>query len=68
MRQILVDFARSKRYQKRGGGAIRVTFGEELPVIDDRPTDLIAIHDALSTLEAVDEQRAGWSNFASSGD
>ena len=26
MRRILVDVVRSKRYQKRGGGAVRVTF------------------------------------------
>ena len=28
MRRILVDFARSKGYQKRGGGAVKVTFDE----------------------------------------
>ena len=32
MRRILVDFARSKRYQKRGGGGVKVTFVEDLPV------------------------------------
>src|SRR5262245_25146297 len=30
MRQILVDFARRKQFQKRGGGAQRVTFDEEM--------------------------------------
>src|ERR1700757_270540 len=32
MRRILVDYARSKGYQKRGGGAVKVTFDEGLPV------------------------------------
>ena len=31
MRRILVDWARAKRYQKRGGQAVRVTFDEGLP-------------------------------------
>jgi RNA polymerase sigma-70 factor, ECF subfamily len=57
MRQILVDFARSKRYQKRGGSAIRVTFSEELAAIDDRGGDLVAIHDALTALETVDQRK-----------
>jgi RNA polymerase sigma factor (TIGR02999 family) len=33
MRRILVDWARSKGYQKRGGGALKVTFTEVLPNI-----------------------------------
>src|SRR6188474_2762494 len=47
MRRILVDFARSKRSQKRGGGAMQVTFNEELPVSGDRGPDLVALDDAL---------------------
>jgi RNA polymerase sigma factor (TIGR02999 family) len=39
MRRILVDFARSKRYKKHGGSAVRVTFSEDLPVTSDRPND-----------------------------
>ena len=34
MRRILVDVARSKGYQKRGGGAVRVTFDDALVVTD----------------------------------
>ena len=30
MRRILVDWARSKQYQKRGGGALKVTMDEGL--------------------------------------
>src|SRR4029453_4943024 len=34
MRRILVDFARARQYQKRGGGAAKVTFDEALTVPD----------------------------------
>jgi DNA-directed RNA polymerase specialized sigma24 family protein len=35
MRRILVDFARAKRNQKRGGAAVRVTFVEDLAVSNE---------------------------------
>jgi RNA polymerase sigma-70 factor (ECF subfamily) len=57
MRRILVDSARAKRYQKRGGGALRVTFDEGVLPADDRPTDLVALDDALNTLADMDERR-----------
>jgi RNA polymerase sigma factor (TIGR02999 family) len=50
MRQILVDFARSKKKQKRGGGGMRVTLDENLNVIADRTRDLVALDDALNAL------------------
>ena len=53
MRQILVDFARSKKKQKRGGGAIQVTLAENLGVTADRTRDLVALDDALHALTAV---------------
>src|SRR5262245_54730990 len=52
MRRILVDFARSRHYQKRGGGAIRVTLDEDLAVAKDRTNDLVALDDALIALAA----------------
>ena len=57
MRRILVDAARAKGYQKRGGGAVRVTFLEELPVATERDLDLVAVDDALEALAAVDERK-----------
>jgi RNA polymerase sigma factor (TIGR02999 family) len=30
MRRILVDFARAKRYQKRGGGAMQITLVDDV--------------------------------------
>lgn len=57
MRWILVDYARSKLYQKRGGGAVRVTFLEELPVVAEPAGNLVAIDEALETLMKVDERK-----------
>lgn len=58
MRRILVDFARSRHYQKRGGGAQKVTFDEALVVSDERGGDLLALDDALVALAAVDPRKS----------
>lgn len=57
MRRILVDAARSKRYQKRGAGAQRVSLDEGLLVSDPGP-DLIALDDALQSLAAFDARKS----------
>ncbi|HET9264247.1 MAG TPA: sigma-70 family RNA polymerase sigma factor [Vicinamibacterales bacterium] len=56
MRRILVDSARARRYQKRGGGAISVTFTEALAVSRSNP-DLVALDDALELLTQQDERK-----------
>lgn len=48
MRRILVDFARSRGYQKRGGGAQQVSFTQALEVAEGQPTDVVALDDALA--------------------
>ena len=58
MRRILVDYARSKGYQKRGGGAVKVTFDEGLPVAAEPAFDLVALDDALKALATVDERKS----------
>ena len=58
MRRILVDNARRKQAQRRGGGQARTEFPEEgiaAPVDDDR---LLAVHDALDKLAAQEPQKA----------
>ena len=50
MRRILVDHARSRNYQKRGGGAARVTFDDGLVVSRDSRDDFVALDDALEAL------------------
>lgn len=57
MRQILVDHARSKAAQKRGGGGQPVTLDEQL-IAGGRPEELLAVDDALTALAVVDERKA----------
>jgi RNA polymerase sigma factor (TIGR02999 family) len=58
MRRILVDSARAKRYQKRGGGGVKVTFDEAMLRAAETPTDLVALDDALNALAEMDERRS----------
>jgi RNA polymerase sigma factor (TIGR02999 family) len=58
MRRILVDFARSRGYQKRGGDAQRVSFTQALGVAEGQPTDVVALDDALEALARVDERKS----------
>jgi RNA polymerase sigma-70 factor, ECF subfamily len=57
MRRVLVDAARAKAYQKRGGNAQRVTFVEELLPGSEPAQDLIALDDALNALAAKDSRK-----------
>ena len=58
MRRILVDHARSRHYQKRGGDAVRVTLDEALVVAREPDEDFVALDDALTALEAVDARKS----------
>jgi RNA polymerase sigma-70 factor (ECF subfamily) len=58
MRRILVDFARERNYQKRGGGAHRVAFEEGLAVSASSDPDVVALDEALRALEKVDARKA----------
>jgi RNA polymerase sigma factor (TIGR02999 family) len=51
MRQILVDHARARNYQKRGGGALRVTADDIATVSESRSGgEILALDDALTHL------------------
>ena len=58
MRRILVDFARSKGYQKRGGGAQKVSLDDALVVATEPGQDLVALDDALNALAAFDARKS----------
>ena len=58
MRRILVDFARAKRYQKRGGGAPLVSLDEGLVAAPEREHDIIAVDEALQALADLDPRRS----------
>jgi RNA polymerase sigma factor (TIGR02999 family) len=58
MRRILVDFARSRQYLKRGGAAQKVSFDEGLVVSNEPGQDLVALDDALKALAVVDARKS----------
>jgi RNA polymerase sigma factor (TIGR02999 family) len=58
MRRILIDFARSRAYKKRGGATPQVNFDEALAVTAEPDTDLLAIDEALNRLAAVDPRKS----------
>ncbi len=60
MRRILVDHARARLSEKRGGiDAVKLPLDEAmLIVVDEKNVDLIALDEVLTRLEAVDEQQA----------
>ena len=58
MRHILVDYARSKQYGKRGGGAPVVSLDEALTVSEERAAELVALDDALKELAKFDARKA----------
>jgi RNA polymerase sigma factor (TIGR02999 family) len=57
MRRILVDYARSRRYAKRGGGAPAVSLDEAAALSAERSSDLIAVDDALTRLSELDARK-----------
>jgi RNA polymerase sigma factor (TIGR02999 family) len=58
MRRVLIDFARTRGYQKRGGGVQRVAFDESLLVDVGRGHDLLALDEALDELARVDARKS----------
>ena len=58
MRQILIERARARGAQKRGGDRARVTLDEGLVAGQERSVDLLAVDAALTRLAAIDSQQA----------
>jgi RNA polymerase sigma factor (TIGR02999 family) len=58
MRQILVDYAREKATQKRGGDRQRIPLADGDALSAGRDEDVLALDEALEVLAEVDEQRA----------
>ena len=57
MRRILVDYARGRRYAKRGGVAAVVLLDEAATVSVERAADLVAVDDALTRLSKLDARK-----------
>jgi RNA polymerase sigma factor (TIGR02999 family) len=58
MRRILVDFARSRRYEKRGGGAPAIQLDEAALISGETSTDMVALNDALLSLAKLDDRQS----------
>jgi len=56
MRRILIDAARARKRDKRGGDAIQVPLDDALDLPVARPEDLEALEEALVRLEALNER------------
>jgi len=57
MRRILVDYARNRRYAKRGGDAFRVTLDETFIVPEERSAEVLALDHALNSLVEIDARK-----------
>jgi RNA polymerase sigma factor (TIGR02999 family) len=57
MRRVLVDHARARGYQKRGGDVQRVTLDRQDIAAPDNQVDLLALDCALDGLAAIDERK-----------
>ncbi len=57
MRRILIDDARQRHAEKRGGG-LKVTLHEEMDAADQKPADVMALDLALQSLAEIDERKS----------
>lgn len=58
MRHILVDYARTRNRARRGGGAQQVPLDDALIVSHERASELLALDDALQSLEQFDARKS----------
>ncbi len=64
MRQILIDYARKRKAQKRGGDVSKVSFDEmkliegKIRLSDERADALVALDEALKQLEKISERQS----------
>jgi RNA polymerase sigma factor (TIGR02999 family) len=58
MRRILVDAARARCADKRGGEVAKVPLNESIDELPEKETQLVALDEALRALEAFDQRKA----------
>jgi RNA polymerase sigma factor (TIGR02999 family) len=58
MRRILVDHAKAKHREKRGGDAVKLSLDDVINLSGERAADLLALDDALDELTRVDERKS----------
>lgn len=58
MRRILIDYARGRGAQKRGGGQIVVTFNDEQVAREAKSDELLALDEALLRLDVINNRQS----------
>ena len=58
MRRVLVDYARSRGYHKRGGGITPLPLEDGAFALPDRSADIVALDEVLSELARHDPRKA----------
>lgn len=58
MRRILVDYARSYKAEKRGGIADKVSLEDAFVFVKEKPSEMLALDEALEELAKIDPRRA----------
>jgi RNA polymerase sigma-70 factor, ECF subfamily len=58
MRRILVDYARASRAEKRGGTAEKIALEDAFVFVKERPSEMIALDEALEELAKIDPRRS----------
>jgi len=58
MRRILIDFARSRGYQKRGGDLPHVSLDDAPSVCNEPDANIVALDDALKALAEIDDRKS----------
>ncbi len=58
MRRVLVDYARSRNYHKRGGKAQHVALDEAANLAEERAAEVVALDEALQSLAQIDPRKS----------
>ena len=58
MRRILVDYARRRRYAKRGGGATEIPLDEARVISNELSAEVVALDEALDRLSVLDQRKS----------
>jgi RNA polymerase sigma factor (TIGR02999 family) len=58
MREVLIDHARRRSAGRRGGGRQRVPLDSVVDYFEEQGVDIVAVHEALDRLAALDERQA----------
>ena len=58
MRRVLVDYARTRKTEKRGGDVLQVSLDGAVNVAEEKAVELIALDDALQDLEKMDARKS----------